>query len=108
MVQSFMLSAPCVNVCDGLNIPPTLFQKAVRFPESSYGATTVTLVLKDGRRTSSTSSSRGDEVVVKGRCARGALTFERGDQVAARWRCLLTVYRIASAPQQRAGSERPA
>lgn len=33
-----------------LRIPAKLADKAHRFPESSYGATTVTLVLANGRR----------------------------------------------------------
>jgi hypothetical protein len=33
-----------------LRIPPRLAEKANTFPESSYGATTVTLILVDGRR----------------------------------------------------------
>jgi hypothetical protein len=33
-----------------LRISDKLFQKANTFPESSYGATTVTLILSDGRR----------------------------------------------------------
>jgi hypothetical protein len=34
----------------GLRIPHALFEKANTFPESSYGATTVTLILANGRR----------------------------------------------------------
>ncbi len=34
----------------GLRISDALFKKANTFPESSYGATTVTLILADGRR----------------------------------------------------------
>src|SRR5688572_5331863 len=41
-----------------LQVSDELFAKANRFPESSYGATTVTLILRDGRRI--------DEVVLGG------------------------------------------
>jgi hypothetical protein len=33
-----------------IEIPAELAEKAASFPESSYGATTVTVVLTDGRR----------------------------------------------------------
>ena len=51
-----------------LQIPEKLFDKANSFPESSYGATTVTLILSDGRRI--------DNVVLGG--ALGALAVSAG------------------------------
>jgi hypothetical protein len=51
-----------------LRIPDRLADKALRFPESSYGATTVTLILSDGRRIDDVILAGGSDIVkVKGR-----------------------------------------
>ena len=46
-----------------LSLPDTLAAKAVRFPECSYGATRVTLVLRDGRRIRDVILAGGVEIV---------------------------------------------
>lgn len=46
-----------------LRLPQSLVDKASRFPESSYGATTVTLVLSDGRWISQVVLAGGVEIV---------------------------------------------
>jgi hypothetical protein len=48
-----------------LRLPDALAAKAARFPESSYGATTVTLVLVDGRLVPQVILG-GDEIVKVG------------------------------------------
>ena len=51
-----------------LHIPEELAAKACRFPESSYGATTVTLILSGGRRINDIVLAGGDVIVkVSGR-----------------------------------------
>ena len=51
-----------------LRIPDRLADKALMFPESSYGATTVTLVLSDGRRIDEVILAGGSDIVkIKGR-----------------------------------------
>jgi hypothetical protein len=51
-----------------LRIPDRLADKALMFPESSYGATTVTLILSDGRRIDDVILAGGSDIVkVKGR-----------------------------------------
>jgi hypothetical protein len=51
-----------------LRIPGELADKANYFPESSYGATTVTLILSDGRRIDDVILACASEIVkVKGR-----------------------------------------
>lgn len=44
-----VIEGPGIGRTD-LRIPYALFEKANTFPESSYGATTVTVILADGRR----------------------------------------------------------
>ncbi len=46
-----------------LRIPDALAAKAYRFPESSYGATTVTLILSGGRRIKNVVLGGGDVIV---------------------------------------------
>jgi hypothetical protein len=50
-----------------VRIPEPLAAKADSFPESSYGATTVTLILSDGRRIKDVILSAAGIVRVKGR-----------------------------------------
>jgi hypothetical protein len=49
-----------------LRLPDILAAKAVRFPESSYGATTVTLVLAGGRRVPHVVLAGGTDIVKVG------------------------------------------
>ena len=44
-------------------IPVKFMDKAASFPESSYGATRVALILKDGRRISDVTLAWGSEIV---------------------------------------------
>jgi hypothetical protein len=63
-------------------LPEALKQKALSYPESSYGATRVTLVLSDGRRVKDVYLAWGDEIVKVGLQAithSGQLGFEVGD-----------------------------
>jgi len=46
-----------------IEIPARFTEKAARFPESSYGATTVTIVLTDGRRISDVVLAWGRQIV---------------------------------------------
>ena len=46
-----------------LRIPDALAAKAYRFPESSYGATTVTLIIAGGRRIENVVLGGGDVIV---------------------------------------------
>ena len=56
-----------------LRIPDELAAKALIFPESSYGATTVTLILSGGRRVDDVILAGGDVIVkVKGRAVADA------------------------------------
>jgi hypothetical protein len=45
------------------NLPKDLSDKAAQFPESSYGANLVTLVLKDGRQIPHVSVAGGQSVI---------------------------------------------
>ena len=70
-----------------LRLPHALFEKANRFPESSYGATTVTLILADGRRIENVVLGGADYIVkVDGRHVTEAteLGFAVGDIVDVR------------------------
>jgi hypothetical protein len=49
-----------------LQLPDTLAAKAMRFPESSYGAVTVTLVLVGGRRVPHVVLAGGTDIVKVG------------------------------------------
>jgi hypothetical protein len=49
-----------------LRLPDVLASKAMRFPESSYGATTVTLVLVGGRRIPHVVLGGGTDIVQVG------------------------------------------
>ena len=49
-----------------LTLPRDLAEKAATFPESSYGASRVTLVLADGRRVPEVSLAWGTEIVKVG------------------------------------------
>jgi hypothetical protein len=49
-----------------LRLPDILAAKAASFPESSYGATTVTLVLADGRRVPHVVLAGGTDIVKVG------------------------------------------
>lgn len=63
-----------------LRIPDKLFAKANSFPKSSYGATTVTLILRDGKRIDDVILTGASEIVrVKGRdvADAGDLGFSR-------------------------------
>jgi len=57
-----------------LTLPQKLADKTVGFPESSYGANRVTLVLADGRRISEVFLAWGTEIVKVG--ARAVATPE--------------------------------
>ena len=46
-----------------LRIPDKVADKALRFPESSYGATTVTLILSDGRHVEDVTLAGGSDIV---------------------------------------------
>ena len=46
-----------------IEIPARLAEKAAGFPESSYGATTVTVVLTDGRRIADVVLAWGRQIV---------------------------------------------
>jgi hypothetical protein len=46
-----------------IEIPARLAEKAAGFPESSYGATTVTIVLTDGRRIADVVLAWGRQIV---------------------------------------------
>ena len=70
-----------------LKIPDKLADKANTFPESSYGATTVTLILSNGRRvTDVVLGGASDIVKVKGRlvAVAGDLDFKIGEIVDVR------------------------
>jgi hypothetical protein len=67
-----------------LRIPDALADTALMFPESSYGATTVTLILSDGRRIDDVILAGGSDIVkVKGRLVSDAkdLDFSVSDIV---------------------------
>ena len=67
-----------------LTLPQKLAEKSMGFPESSYGANRVTLVLADGRRIPEVFLAWGTEIVKIGTRAVAApedLSFELGDIV---------------------------
>jgi hypothetical protein len=49
-----------------LSLPDQIADKAIRFPESSYGANRVTLILADGRRVHEVFLTGGREIVKVG------------------------------------------
>jgi hypothetical protein len=59
-----------------INIPTRLAEKAAGFPESSYGATTVTIVLTDGRRIADVVLAWGKQIVRV-----GGVLVEKPDQL---------------------------
>jgi hypothetical protein len=60
-----------------LRIPDALADTALMFPESSYGATTVTLILSDGRRIDDVILAGGSDIVkVKGRLVSDAKALD--------------------------------
>jgi hypothetical protein len=46
-----------------MKLPPSLSEKASEFPENSYGATLVELILKDGARVQNVTLAWGSEIV---------------------------------------------
>jgi hypothetical protein len=86
-----------------LRIPDALADTALMFPESSYGATTVTLILSDGRRIDDVILAGGSDIVkVKGRLVSAAkdLDFSVSDIVDVKRKRLRFWERLRPEPRR--------